>query len=35
VKLIQNTHSGDELSVNPTWEFQLSKQCGKWLKTEK
>jgi hypothetical protein len=35
VKLIQNIHSGDELSVNPTWEFQLRKQCDKWLRGEK
>jgi hypothetical protein len=35
VKLIQNTHSGDELFVNPAWEFQLKRQCGKWLSGEK
>lgn len=34
IKLVQNTHSGDELSVNPTWEYLLRKQCGKWLKGE-
>lgn len=33
IKLVRDTNSGDELSVNPTWEFQLKKQCNKWLKT--
>jgi hypothetical protein len=31
VKLIKNIHSGDEMSVHPTWEFQLRKQCQQWL----
>lgn len=31
VKLVKNIHSGDEFSVNPTWEFQLRKQCGAWV----
>lgn len=31
VKLIQNIHSGDELSVHPTWEFQLRRQTAYWL----
>jgi hypothetical protein len=32
VKLIENRNSGDELSVNPAWEFKLKKQCDKWQK---
>lgn len=31
VKLISNIHSGDELSMNPTWEFNLRRQCAAWL----
>lgn len=31
VKLIKNIHSGDEMSLHPTWEFQLRKQCHRWL----
>jgi hypothetical protein len=31
VKLIDNIHSGDELSVHPTWEFQLRRQTAHWL----
>ncbi len=31
VKVIHNIHSGDELSVHPTWEFQLRRQSAKWL----
>jgi hypothetical protein len=31
IKLIYNIHSGDELSVNPTWEFQLRRQTAQWL----
>lgn len=30
VKLIQNVHSGDELSVHPTWEFYLRRQVAEW-----
>lgn len=32
VKLIPNIHSGGELSVNPTFEFLLRKECAKWMK---
>jgi hypothetical protein len=35
VKLIHNIHSGDELSVHPTWEFQLRRQITAWLADEK
>jgi hypothetical protein len=31
VKLIHNTHSGDELSVHPTWEFYLQRKIAEWL----
>ncbi len=31
VKLIHNVHSGDELSVHPTWEFHLRRQIAEWL----
>jgi len=31
VKLIHDRHSGDELSVNPTWEFDLRRQIAEWL----
>lgn len=31
VKVIHNIHSGDELSVHPTWEFQLRRQTAEWL----
>ena len=31
VKLIPNTHSGDELSVHPTWEFHIRRQTALWL----
>jgi len=30
VKLIHDVHSGDELSVHPTWEFHLRRQAAKW-----
>ena len=30
VKLIDNRHSGDELSVHPTWEFDLCRQIAGW-----
>ena len=30
VKLIRNVHSGDELSVHPTWEFHLRRQVSEW-----
>lgn len=30
VKLIHNIHSGDELSVHPTWEFALRREIFKW-----
>ncbi len=30
VKLIHNIHSGDELSVHPTWEFQLRRAVAQW-----
>jgi len=32
VELIPNIHSGDELSVHPTWEFQLRRQIANWRK---
>lgn len=31
VKLISNIHSGHELSINPTWERQLRRECTGWL----
>lgn len=31
VKLIPNSHSGDELSVHPTWQIQLRQQIRHWL----
>jgi hypothetical protein len=31
VKLIDNIHSGDELSLNPTWENHLRKAVSNWL----
>jgi len=30
VKLIPNRHSGDELSLHPTWNFQLQRQVAQW-----
>jgi hypothetical protein len=30
VKLIHNIYSGDELSVHPTWEFQLQRAIAQW-----
>jgi hypothetical protein len=33
IKLVQNTVIGNELSVNPTWQFQLRQKCGEWLKS--
>jgi hypothetical protein len=33
VKLVPNVHSGDELSVNPTWQHQLRQRSGGWLKS--
>jgi hypothetical protein len=35
VKLIHNIHSGDELSVHPTWEFHLRRQIADWLSVGK
>ena len=35
VKLIHNIHSGDELSVHPTWEFQLRRQTAHWLEEQR
>jgi hypothetical protein len=29
VRVVQNTHSGDELSVHPTWEFHIRRQLAK------
>ena len=34
VKLIHNVHSGDELSIHPTWEFDLRRQSAHWLATQ-
>jgi hypothetical protein len=31
VKLIDNIHSGDELSLNPTWEHHLRRAVAKWM----
>lgn len=33
VKLIHDLHSGDELSLHPTWEFDLRRQSAQWLAT--
>ena len=30
VKLIHNIHSGDELSVHPTWQFQIRRAVAQW-----
>lgn len=30
VKLSLNPFEGDELSINPTWRFQLRRQVAKW-----
>jgi hypothetical protein len=35
VKLIDNIHSGDELTINPTWEHQLRRATAKWLESER
>ena len=29
IKLIHNIHSGDEMSVNPTWEWNISREVKK------
>ena len=34
VKLVHNVHSGDELSVHPTWEFALRREIAKWSATQ-
>ena len=34
VKLIRNPHSGDELSLHPTWEFALRRQIAEWSATQ-
>jgi hypothetical protein len=31
VKLIHDKHSGDELSIHATWEFDLRRQTAQWL----
>ena len=31
VKLVDNIHSGDELSVHPTWDFALRREIARWL----
>jgi hypothetical protein len=33
VKLIANFHSGPELSLNPTWQFALRRQCAAWSRS--
>jgi hypothetical protein len=33
VKLVPNIRSGDELSINPTWQHQLRQKCGEWLRS--
>lgn len=33
VKLIRDRHSGDELSLHSTWEFDLRRQTAQWLAT--
>jgi hypothetical protein len=35
VKLVQNLHSGDELSVHPTWEFHLQREIARWRRERK
>ncbi len=30
VKLIHDKHSGDELSLHPTWDFHLRRQIAEW-----
>ena len=34
VKLIDNRHSGDELSFHPTWEFDLRRKIADWRNTK-
>jgi hypothetical protein len=34
VKLVPNIRSGDELSINPTWQHQLRQKCGEWLRSK-
>ena len=34
IKLVPNIHSGDELSVNPTWQHQLGQKSAEWLKSK-
>lgn len=34
VKLVPNIRSGDELSINQTWQHQLRQKCGEWLRTK-
>jgi hypothetical protein len=35
VKLIHNLHSGDELSVHPTWALHLRREIAKWRRERK
>lgn len=35
VKRITNSPSGPEMSVHPTWESQLRRQCNQWLAEQK
>jgi hypothetical protein len=34
VKLIKNPHSGDEMSVHPTWEFELKRAVTAWKRAD-
>lgn len=31
VKLVKNIHSGNELTINPTWDYHLRRETVKWL----
>jgi hypothetical protein len=35
VKLVHNVHSGDELSVHPTWELHLRREVANWRRDRK
>jgi len=34
VKVVDNIHSGDEMSIHPTWEQRVRRNIGRWLKEQ-